>query len=69
MGVKNTRFLKTTWGDKMKKISVSIQFVEAAREMASDLYGLAEVHKDKMIMKEMKKRIKKADKYLEQVEN
>ena len=50
----------------MKKVLVTKKFVEDAKEMAYDLYGLAEINGDKEIMKEMRKFLKKADKYLEE---
>lgn len=49
----------------MKKVLVTKKFIEDAREMAYDLYGLAEINGDKEVVKEMKKFLKKADKYLE----
>lgn len=52
----------------MKKITVTKSFIEDAKEMAYDLYGLAEINGDKKIMTEMKRFMKKADNYLERLE-
>lgn len=52
----------------MKKTLVDKKFIEDAREMAYDLYGLAEINGDKEIMKEMKAFMKKADKFLDRIE-
>lgn len=48
----------------MKKVEVTVGFVEYGRGLAIDLCGLAETTSNKELKKELKRYIKQADKYI-----
>lgn len=52
----------------MEKTLVDRKFIEDAKQMAYDLYGLADINGHKEVKKRMKAFMKKADKFLERIE-
>lgn len=51
----------------MNRIKVTEKFINKSLEMATDLYGLADINRDTELKRELKYHIKCCEKYLNQI--